>query len=102
MKTNVDTTSADIPKNVLLLRLFSAAQNEHEMSQLLDALLTPAENEDIQERADIIRGILSGKTQREIAKHTGASLATVSRGSREVKFGSGILQKLFERVSVKF
>lgn len=100
MKTILEKISA-LPKEKLLLLLFSSVKDEKEMSLFLDALLTPAEKEAAAERVDIIRGILTEKTQREIAKQTGASLATVSRGSREVKYGSGILKKLFERIDEK-
>ncbi len=89
-------------KEKLLLRLFQEVRGERELQELLSALFTPAECETLAERVNIIHGILSGKTQRDVSSSTGASLATVSRGSRELKFGNGIFQKLFQRVGEKF
>jgi len=82
----------------LLYKLFFAVKDDTEMDEFLNAVLTPNEYETLVERAEIVRGLLEEKTQRDISEETGASLATISRGSREVKHGSGILQKLFERV----
>ena len=79
--------------------LLSAAKNEAEQKALCAALLTPTEMQVLQERVEIVYGLIQNKTQRDIAKETGASLATVSRGSRELKFGSGILQTLFSRIT---
>lgn len=78
--------------------LLAAAKNAQEIEELFSALLTPAEKKTLQERVEIVEGLLAEKTQRKISEETGASLATISRGSREIKFGSGILQKLFSRV----
>lgn len=81
-----------------LLKLFSELKTESEIFDFLSAVLTPSELNNLRERMEIIRGILEKKSQRQIAKETGASLATISRGSREIQFGSGILQKIFSRV----
>jgi len=97
MKTISRKVSA-LSKEKLLMQLFQSVRSEKELSDLFDALFTPPEKEMLAERSDIIRGILTGKTQRKISEDTGASLATVSRGSREVKFGSGIFLKLFQRI----
>jgi Trp operon repressor len=86
-------------KKQLLLQLFLHVQSKEEMQYLFDALLTPSEQDTLSERIHIVENILSGKTQREVAKETGASLTTVSRGNREIKFGNGIFQKLFSRIS---
>lgn len=86
-------------KKITFSTLLAAAKNAQEIEELFSALLTPAEKKNLQERVGIIEGLLSEKTQRKIAEETGASLATVSRGSRELQFGSGILQKLFSRIT---
>ncbi len=82
----------------LAVLIFSKLENETEIFEFLSAILTPKELQNLEERAQIIRGILEKKSQRAIAQKTGASLATISRGSREIQFGSGILQKIFSRI----
>lgn len=83
----------------MLAKLFLAAKNDDEILEFLRAILTPAEFQKIAERVEIVAEILSGKSHREISKKVGASLATIGRGSREVQFGSGILQKLFSKIN---
>lgn len=82
----------------LLHKILLSGKNEKEMEDLLSSLLTPTEYETLSERSEIIRALLEGKTQRNISEETGSSLATISRGSREIKFGNGIFQKIFERL----
>lgn len=83
----------------LVINLLRAVESDSEMQKLLEAILTPSELHSLGERAEIVRGIINGKTQREISEQTGAGVATIGRGSRELKFGSGIFQKLFARIS---
>ncbi|QQS59839.1 chorismate-binding protein [Candidatus Peregrinibacteria bacterium] len=85
-------------KNELLEKLLLAPQNLQEQRELLSALFTPAERKTLAERAEIVELLFEGKTHRDIAKKTGASLATISRGSREMKYGNGVFQKFYERV----
>lgn len=82
----------------LLISLMSAIDGPDEMLEFLGAILTPAELQTMGERARIIECLLAGEKQRDIAKNIGAGLSTVSRGSRELKFGNGILSLLFQRI----
>lgn len=70
-----------------LLTHLCAANNTHEMAQTLEALLTPAELQSIATRLEIARLLKAGITQRQIAKQLGVGIATVTRGSRELKAG---------------
>jgi len=82
-----------------LSELFLAAKNKREILKLLRAILTPEEFENLKTRAQIIKLLLQKLPQREIAKVLKISTAKVSRGSRELKFGSGIFPKLFARLN---
>lgn len=82
----------------LLTKLLLAPQTLHEQEELLGALFTPAERKTLCERANIVELLFEGKTHRDIAKETGASLATIARGSREMKYGNGVFQKFYERI----
>lgn len=85
-------------KTGILEKVLLTLQDEKEVKDFLRALLTPQEKKRLEERMLIVEGLLQGKAQRSIAEETGASLGTISRGSREVQFGSGIFQKIFERL----
>lgn len=70
-----------------LVRLLSEISTDNVMSDLLDNILTPAEREELSQRLQIFKALLNGESQRSIAKRLDVSLATVSRGSRELKYG---------------
>ncbi len=57
-----------------------------DLSVWLDLLLTPAEKEDIQDRIDILKGLLEESLpQRELAEKLGVSISKISRGSNLLK-----------------
>ena len=72
-----------------LLRALSRLSRPEEMALFLSDLLTPAEIEAIAERWQIATLLTEGKSQREVASRLGASITTVSRGSRMLKYGQG-------------
>lgn len=67
------------------------------MSDTLSNLLTPQEMEEMALRLQIFKGLLNNKSQRDLAKELNVSLATVSRGSRELKYGKPGLRKVLAR-----
>ncbi len=59
-------------------------ENRHE--QVLDILLTPDEKETLTTRLNIFDALLQGKiSQRQISQDLGVGIATITRGSHEVK-----------------
>ena len=58
-----------------------------QLGQQLEALLTPSEIEKIATRLEISRLLQQGVPQRQIAQQLGVGIATVTRGSRELKAG---------------
>lgn len=58
-----------------------------DMADFLHGILTPAEIEEIPKRLQIIKLLKSGMPQKEIAEKLGVGIATVTRGSKEVKGG---------------
>ena len=64
-----------------------AAHDPSSMRRLLEGLLTPAELHAIGQRLQIAQLLKAGVSQREIAKRLGVGIATVTRGSREIKAG---------------
>lgn len=78
-----------------LVNLLSKITNEAEMSKILSNLLTPQEREELILRLQIFKGLTNKISQRKLAKDLNVSLATVSRGSRELKYGKpGIAKAL--------
>lgn len=82
-------------------RAFTLPQSTHEMILFLQAILTPDELEQTALRWQIIKRLLNSDSQRDVAEQLNISLATITRGSREIKHGSGIFQKIFERFTGK-
>lgn len=60
-------------------------KNEKEMEDFLGALFTPKEIEEIPKRLEIVKMLKNGTSQRLIANKLGVGIATVTRGSRELK-----------------
>ncbi len=56
---------------------------------ILTDLLTPAEIEDLWLRCEIVRKLLDGVPQREIARELGVSIAKVTRGSLALQNSEG-------------
>ena len=78
------------------LKLCQEARSEKELDELFWLLLTPEEREDIKTRFLIVQELVRGKkTQREIAKDLGVSIAKITRGSNFIKLISKDLRRLF-------
>jgi TrpR family trp operon transcriptional repressor len=60
----------------------------------LHNILTPAELDEISKRLQIVKLLLKGVSQRDVAKKLGVSMGTVSRGSRELKYGENGFRKI--------
>ena len=60
-------------------------QNRDQAYDFLVGVLTPAELEILPMRLEIVRRLKKGVSQTKIAKELGVGIATVTRGSREIK-----------------
>ena len=75
----------------------SKIKNITELDEFFSLFLTLSERQEIAGRALIIRELLKGgKTQREIARDLGVSIANVSRGSNVLKTTGSRLKKFLE------
>jgi TrpR family trp operon transcriptional repressor len=72
-----------------LYRLFASVKTESDAEKLLTDILTPQELESLAERWQLVQSLHAGVPQRDIAKKLGISISKVTRGSRQLQFGSG-------------
>ena len=70
-----------------LAEVFLKLKSKEEVIEFLKGLLTPKELQEIPKRLQIVKLLKKGLPQREIAKKLKVSIATVSRGSNEIKRG---------------
>ncbi|OGK16729.1 hypothetical protein A2690_04905 [Candidatus Roizmanbacteria bacterium RIFCSPHIGHO2_01_FULL_39_12b] len=70
-----------------LVLTISKCESEDELRDLLKGLLTAAEFNTIATRLEIVRMLKSGVSQREIAEQLQVGIATITRGTREIKLG---------------
>lgn len=70
-----------------LAQALSQVKSEAEMLDLLKGLLTLGELEEIARRLQIVKLLKEGVSQREIAEKLKVGIATVTRGSKEIKQG---------------
>lgn len=81
-----------------LVRALSLLDSEESIRALLQDLLTPSEVEALTERWEIVKRLDAGMTQRAIRDDIGASVTTISRGSRQLKYGVGGFRIALDRV----
>lgn len=70
-----------------LIGLLLETKTENKMQELLKSLLTISELDEISCRLQIIKLLKKGMSQREIAEKLKVGIATVTRGSNEIKRG---------------
>lgn len=62
-----------------------ASKDKKVLADFLQALLTPAEMEELPKRLQIIKLLNAGYTQRQVASELEVAVATISRGARELQ-----------------
>ena len=70
-----------------LIEAFLAIKDKKEMKIFLQGILTPKELEEIPKRLQIVKALKNGLPQQEIARRLKVGIATVTRGSREIRMG---------------
>lgn len=64
-----------------------SVKNKEQMENLLLGILTPKELDEIPMRLEIVKMLKKGIPQKEISKRLGVGVATITRGSREIRKG---------------
>ncbi|MCB9688181.1 MAG: helix-turn-helix domain-containing protein [Alphaproteobacteria bacterium] len=81
-----------------LLKVLADTTDPAELATLLSDLLTPAEIVALAERWQIVRLLNQGMPQRAVAEELQCSVTTVSRGARQLRYGTGALARAFARI----
>lgn len=68
-----------------LIKHFLEIKTRKDMEDLLLGILTPTEREELPRRLEIVKRLLRQNPHAQIAKDMGLGVATVTRGSRELK-----------------
>jgi Trp operon repressor len=93
----------DVPQKHLrdIYELFASVGNEKEAQMLLEDILTPQELSAIAERWQLIRELAKGTPQREISSKLKLSISKITRGSRQLQYGSGGFQYFLKKLKRK-
>ncbi|PIP63198.1 transcriptional regulator [Candidatus Roizmanbacteria bacterium CG_4_9_14_3_um_filter_33_18] len=70
-----------------LVEEFLKNKTSSEMSDFLKGILTPKELDELTMRLQIVKLIKKGLPHQEIARRLEVGIATVTRGSREIRMG---------------
>jgi TrpR family trp operon transcriptional repressor len=70
-----------------LVKVLLKIKNQKEMIDFLQGILTPKELEEIPKRLAIVKMLKKGIPQKQIAEKLKVGIATVTRGSNEIKKG---------------
>lgn len=72
----------------VLVQVLLEADSHEKMKNLLKGLLTPSELAEFGQRIQLVRLLKKGVGQHDIAKKLHIGVATVTRGSKEIKQGN--------------
>jgi TrpR family trp operon transcriptional repressor len=77
-----------------LARILAGPRREECVYEVLFALLTPREREEIALRWELVGLLALGLPQRAIAARLGVSLCKITRGAREMKYGPPAFRRM--------
>ena len=81
----------------IIATTLARTKTRHELEVLLEGLLTPKESDEIVLRWRLVRSLLQGETQRDIAEDNHISLGKIARGSRLLKYGPQKFRSLIRK-----
>ena len=82
-----------------LAKVIVDIEDEKLAEDFLKNILTPSELEEISKRLQVVKLLNKGIAQREVAKKLAVSMGTVSRGSRELKYGAKGFSKVLKNLA---
>lgn len=91
----------DVYARELIEVLQRAASDKTLLNDFLLDLLTPQEYKELPKRWQIVKLLAKGVPQRQIAEELNVSIATITRGSRELLDREGGFQKVLKKYYAK-
>ena len=85
--TNRNSSPPELPDD--LVAVLASLRDGGAISKLLHDLLTFSEVEAVGERWNIVKLLAAGHSQRAVRNAVGVSVTTVSRGSKQLRYGFG-------------
>ena len=79
----------DAYRKELLETIYKVAKNKNLLNDFMNDILTPKEMENVSTRWQIVRRLAKGEHHQNIAEDLGLGVATVTRGSREMRKKEG-------------
>lgn len=70
-----------------IVEVFSSLKNDGEVQDFIQGIFTEKELNEIVQRLEIVKALHEGVPHHDIAKKLGVGVATVTRGSKEIKKG---------------
>jgi TrpR family trp operon transcriptional repressor len=80
-----------------LIRIFCSIDDPRTMKRFMKEIFTPSEIEDISKRWKVMEMLKRGNSQRAISSKLGVSLCKITRGSKVLKTGGSITERILER-----
>lgn len=97
MKKKQSPQSRMPPTEQEIVKILTQIKDQKLMTVFLKDILTPQELDGVARRWQLIKLLNQGLTQREISKKLSISVATVTRGSRQLKYGFGGFKKVLAK-----
>ncbi|HID39233.1 MAG TPA: transcriptional regulator [Calditrichaeota bacterium] len=83
-----------------IVSVLAQTDNTDTIAEIMRALLSPAEINDIEARWEIVKRLERGISQRQIAKDLHLSLCKITRGSKELK-KNAVLKNIVHNITSK-
>lgn len=87
-----------IYKKELIEVFVKAGGDKNLMTEFLTDILTPAEQQALALRWQIVKRLSKGETHREVAGDLGLGISTVTRGSRELRNKNGGFHSMLKKL----
>lgn len=100
-KKTSERVLADIEARDELVALLASVREPDAMRRLFDELFTRAELHDLVLRWRLLKMLVAGVPQREIASVLGVSLCKITRGSRVLKTNASVVADLLKKTPAR-
>lgn len=90
------TKAGEMKATDRLVRVFCSIDDPRTMKKFMKEIFTPSEIEDISKRWKVMEMLKRGVSQRSIATKLGVSLCKITRGSKVLKTGGSVSNRILD------